>query len=114
MQYGERDIDIDRGGGKFLRNEGDGCFNLCRDFSGCSIPLFNFRDIPLPFLLPTLQPRSVDRAKFLVYNLGQNATRLSKSHPYIYSRCARFPSSTEYVQHLGVDLMVFGLGVNLK
>ena len=64
LQDGGRDIDIDRSNGEILRNESDGCINLCRDFSGRPILFFSFHDIP-SLSLPALQLRSKDLPKFL-------------------------------------------------
>ena len=56
MQDGGRNIDIDRRG-EILRDESDGCFDLCRDFGGHYIllflppALFRLYGIPLLFFL---------------------------------------------------------------
>ena len=76
----EMEADIYRDRSEILGNENDGCFNFCREFGGHRVLLFSFRDIPLRFLLPALQPCSMDFAKFLVYGLGHNAVHRSENH----------------------------------
>jgi len=71
LERGGRDVDVDRSGRKVLRNESDGSFDFCRDFSGYRILLFfPFTHFCLPgpplFFLFALQPRGVELAKFLI------------------------------------------------
>ena len=63
-----RDADIDHGGRGILRNESNGCSDLCRDFSGRSILLFNS------------QPRSIDLARSISRRLGYNAKHRDENH----------------------------------
>ena len=68
FRNGERDPNIR----EILRAEGDGSFDLDRDFSGRRILPF--------FLLFALQPSSMGLSKFLVYELGYDARDRNENH----------------------------------